>query len=298
MEVDVPDTNPRPLFTRFAQATAHLAGRPIAFVIAGAIVVAWAASGPLFGFSDTWQLVINTSTTIVTFLMVFLIQNTQNRDSQAVQIKLDEIIRVMEGADTALLDLEELEDCELQRIRAAYEELAAKARREQRAGRGGAEAESPANRMRTGAQDSSRDGDSAGDRPARKGPLLALLLITLLPALGCASTESGIRIGDETLDQLEAGKTRESWLLAILGEPTQRAVVADEPGVTVFRYATLQATDTGFLSALLGMPTEQNVATIYFVLRDGIVERFWADRMEEGGLFDFGGDGKSGEKKD
>lgn len=88
----------------------------------------WSITGPLFGFSDTWQLVINTSTTIVTFLMVFLIQNTQNRDAEAVQVKLDELIRVTEGAHNALLNLEELEEKELDRIRAQYESLAVRAR--------------------------------------------------------------------------------------------------------------------------------------------------------------------------
>jgi low affinity Fe/Cu permease len=150
-EIHVRSTNPRPLFNRMAQGMAQVAGRPVAFLVAASVVVAWAASGPLFGFSDTWQLVINTGTTIVTFLMVFLIQNTQNRDSHALQIKLDELIRVTRNADTALLDLEELEDEELCRIRAAYEELAARARREQRAGRNPGEAQSPAHHVREGA---------------------------------------------------------------------------------------------------------------------------------------------------
>jgi len=92
------------------------------------IIVGWAVTGPFFGLNDTWQLVINTSTTIVTFLMVFLIQNTQNRDSTAVQLKLDELIRAMEGAHHSLLDLEELEEGQLERLRAVYEELAQRAR--------------------------------------------------------------------------------------------------------------------------------------------------------------------------
>ena len=117
-------------FTAFAKATARLTGRPAAFATAAALVVAWALSGPLFGFSDTWQLIINTSTTIATFLMVFLIQNTQNRDSQAIHVKLDELIRVTEGAHKALLDLEELTDEELEKIRASYERLASDARKE------------------------------------------------------------------------------------------------------------------------------------------------------------------------
>jgi low affinity Fe/Cu permease len=103
-------------------------------MIALAVIIAWALSGPLFQFSDTWQLVINTGTTIVTFLMVFLIQNTQYRDSEALQVKLDELIRVTKGAHTVLLDLEELDDDELDRIRADYEALAEKAREDLRDG--------------------------------------------------------------------------------------------------------------------------------------------------------------------
>jgi low affinity Fe/Cu permease len=105
-----------------------MAGRPVTFIIAVLVIIVWALSGPIFGFSDTWQLVINTGTTIVTFLMVFLIQNTQNRDTEALQVKLDELIRVMEGAHNALLDLEELDEKELGRIRDNYERLAKKAR--------------------------------------------------------------------------------------------------------------------------------------------------------------------------
>jgi low affinity Fe/Cu permease len=115
-------------FTEFAQWTARTMGRPASFLVAFLVIVVWAVSGPLFGFSDTWQLVINTGTTIVTFLMVFLIQNTQNRDSEAIQVKLDELIRVTSGAHVALLDLEELEAEELDEIRQQYEELAKKAR--------------------------------------------------------------------------------------------------------------------------------------------------------------------------
>ena len=115
-------------FTRFAKWTARMAGRPAAFVVAVAVILGWLCSGPLFGFSDTWQLVINTGTTIVTFLMVFLIQNTQNRDSEAIQVKLDELIRTVAGAHNALLDLEELEEKDLDRIRATYEKLAERAR--------------------------------------------------------------------------------------------------------------------------------------------------------------------------
>ena len=116
-------------FTRFAKWTARATGQPAAFAIAVSIILVWAISGPVFGFSDTWQLVINTGTTIVTFLMVFLIQNTQNRDSEAIQVKLDEIIRAIEGADNALLDLEELDEKELDVIREHYEEMAEEARK-------------------------------------------------------------------------------------------------------------------------------------------------------------------------
>lgn len=101
----------------------------MAFILAASTIAVWAVTGPLFGFSDTWQLVINTGTTIVTFLMVFLIQNTQNRDSEAIQIKLDELIRATRGAHTALLDLEELEDEDIERIRDLYEEIAARSRK-------------------------------------------------------------------------------------------------------------------------------------------------------------------------
>ena len=119
-------------FTHFAKWTARFAGRPPTFIIALLIILIWAATGPIFQYSDTWQLVINTSTTIVTFLMVFLIQNTQNRDSEAIQIKLDELIRSMQGAHNALLDLEELEEEDLDRIRGEYELLAKHARLELR----------------------------------------------------------------------------------------------------------------------------------------------------------------------
>ncbi|HEX8139258.1 MAG TPA: low affinity iron permease family protein [Pyrinomonadaceae bacterium] len=122
-------TKSRSWFTRFAKWTARAAGQPAAFVTAVSTILLWAVTGPLFGFSDTWQLVINTGTTIVTFLMVFLIQNTQNRDSEAIQVKLDEIIRCLEGAHNALLDLEELDEKELDKIRKDYEALAEDARK-------------------------------------------------------------------------------------------------------------------------------------------------------------------------
>jgi low affinity Fe/Cu permease len=115
-------------FTRFATWTAGAPGRPMTFVLACLIIVVWGVTGPLFGYSDTWQLVINTGTTIVTFLMVFLIQNSQNRDSKAIQLKLDELIRATRGAHNALLDLEELNEEEINRIRTLYISLAAKAR--------------------------------------------------------------------------------------------------------------------------------------------------------------------------
>jgi low affinity Fe/Cu permease len=115
-------------FTRFAKNAARFSGRPITFGIAVLVILIWAVTGPVFGFSDTWQLIINTGTTIITFLMVFLIQNTQNRDSEAIQIKLDELIRAIEGAHNSLLDLEELEEEELDKIRDSYEQLAEKAR--------------------------------------------------------------------------------------------------------------------------------------------------------------------------
>jgi low affinity Fe/Cu permease len=117
-------------FNRLAQATAKFTGNPVCFGLAAATVAAWAVSGPLFGFSETWQLVINTGTTIVTFLMVFLIQNTQNRDTEAMQIKLDELIFVTELANNELLDLEELEEKELDRLRLRYEEMARSAKQE------------------------------------------------------------------------------------------------------------------------------------------------------------------------
>src|ERR671925_752020 len=107
----------RAAFARLATGAARAMGHPTAFVIAVLVILGWAVTGPLFHFSDTWQLVINTATTIVTFLMVFLIQNTQNRESAAVQLKLDELIRCIEGAHNALLDLEELDQDDLERIR-------------------------------------------------------------------------------------------------------------------------------------------------------------------------------------
>jgi low affinity Fe/Cu permease len=127
------------LFARFAKTISRASGRPAAFLLAAAAVVIWLVTGPLFNFSDTWQLVINTGTTIVTFLMVFLIQSTQNRDTEALQVKLDELIRVTAGARIALLNLEELEEDELDRIRDGYARLAGRARTDPRQSRGGAQ---------------------------------------------------------------------------------------------------------------------------------------------------------------
>ena len=118
------------LFTKIAKWIAHITGRPVTFITALTVVIIWAVSGPFFGFSDTWQLVINTSTTIITFLMVFLIQNTQNRDTEALQIKLDELIRSTRGAKNLMLDLEELDEKELEEIRSDYLKMAEKARQE------------------------------------------------------------------------------------------------------------------------------------------------------------------------
>jgi low affinity Fe/Cu permease len=122
-------------FGNLARAIATFAGRPATFVVATLLIVLWAASGPLFGFSDTWQLIVNTTTTIITFLMVFVIQNTQNRDTAAIQIKLDEIIRATEGAHNAVLDLEQLDEEQLQQYLRRYEELATEARERLRRGR-------------------------------------------------------------------------------------------------------------------------------------------------------------------
>lgn len=110
-------------FDKLAQSVARSAGRPLTFIVAVALVVVWGISGPIFGFSDTWQLVINTGTTIVTFLMVFLIQNKQNRDTDALQVKIDELLRVTEGARLALLNLEEMKADELERIKQGFVEL-------------------------------------------------------------------------------------------------------------------------------------------------------------------------------
>src|SRR5947209_14395973 len=116
-------TRSKTWFTRFAKWTAKMAGRPAAFVAAVGVIVLWAVSGPLFGFSDTWQLVINTGTTIITFLMVFLVQNTQNRDAKATHLKLDELLRASKEARTGLVNLESLSDGELEQLQTQFERM-------------------------------------------------------------------------------------------------------------------------------------------------------------------------------
>ena len=128
-------------YSQFAKKAAHFCGRPRVFTIAVAIIAVWIITGPIFNFSDTWQLVINTGTTIITFLMVFLIQNTQNRDTEAIQVKLDELIRATKGAHNALLDIEELEQENLDAFRARYQALASAARAE--LGRGNSDTGTP-----------------------------------------------------------------------------------------------------------------------------------------------------------
>jgi len=120
--------NDRSLFTRLSRAVSHWAGKPQTFFAALAVIVVWAVSGPFFGFNDTWQLVINTSTTIVTFLMVFIIQNSQSRDTAAMQIKLDELILKLEGERSELPDLEELDEEKIEAIRKEFEDRARDAR--------------------------------------------------------------------------------------------------------------------------------------------------------------------------
>ena len=117
-------------FDRLAKAAARFTGRPLAFALAVAVVLAWVVTGPVFGYSNTWQLVINTGTTIITFLMVFLIQSTQSRDTEAIQIKLDELIRVTEAASNTLMDLEELDEKTLDAHRERYEAMARDSRAE------------------------------------------------------------------------------------------------------------------------------------------------------------------------
>lgn len=111
------------LFRKFAHKTSQIVGSPWAFMTSVLIIIIWAMTGPVFGYSDTWQLVINTGTTIITFLMVFLIQNTQNRDAQAIHLKLDELIRAVKGARTGLVDLEDLTDKELHQLQEEFKKL-------------------------------------------------------------------------------------------------------------------------------------------------------------------------------
>jgi low affinity Fe/Cu permease len=118
------------LYHRFATSAERFCGSPKVFMLAVGIIVVWLVTGPLFGFSDTWQLIINTGTSVVTFLMVFIIQNSQNRDTAAMQVKLDELIRATQGAHNALLDLEELEAETLDAFKARYRTLAETARAE------------------------------------------------------------------------------------------------------------------------------------------------------------------------
>lgn len=117
-------------FTAFAQATSNWTGSPSAFVLAFGIIIVWAATGPVFHYSDTWQLVINTGTTIVTFLMVFLIQNSQNRDAKVIQLKLDELIRAVETAETSLINMDEMSEEELQQVQENFSKVAAEAKEE------------------------------------------------------------------------------------------------------------------------------------------------------------------------
>lgn len=111
------------IFRKFAQAISHATGSPWAFIVATLIIVVWAATGSLFGYSDTWQLVINTGTTIITFLMVFLIQNTQNRDAKAIHLKLDELLKGVKGARTGMVDLEDMSDEELENLHKEFKRL-------------------------------------------------------------------------------------------------------------------------------------------------------------------------------
>jgi low affinity Fe/Cu permease len=133
--------NRRWVFSRAARQTARAAGHPLALLISVTSVIVWALCGPRFGYSDTWQLIINTSTTIITFLMVFLIQHTQNRDTDAIQIKLNEIIRALEGAHNAVVSLEDLEEEQLALLRQKYSTLAEQARK--RLERGGLDTGAP-----------------------------------------------------------------------------------------------------------------------------------------------------------
>jgi len=153
--------NGRSWFTCFAQATANAAGSAPAFMLAIMVVVVWAATGPVFHFSDVWQLVINTGTTIVTFLMVFLVQNAQNRDGKIIQLKLDELIRAVKDADNAYVNMENMSEQELEELRQEYIELAEQAAQTR---------SSKAERKKT---DAANDSTSSVNRPrktSRAGP--------------------------------------------------------------------------------------------------------------------------------
>ena len=129
----LPNSNKTPgLFTMFAQKTAQLAGRPITFLLAVITIIVWAVTGPMFGYSDTWQLVINTGTTIVTFLMVFLIQQSQNKDTHAIELKLNELVAAVAGASNRLIDVESLSDEELETLHRFYQQLATMTKRDRR----------------------------------------------------------------------------------------------------------------------------------------------------------------------
>jgi len=130
-------------FTRFSKVTAHVTGQPASFVLALLVILVWAITGPLFGWSDTWQLVVNTGTTIVTFLMVFLIQNTQNRDSRAIHLKLDELIRSIRAARNRLIDLENCTDEELDRMEREFDALKGARGMSATSGQSGKQAEGP-----------------------------------------------------------------------------------------------------------------------------------------------------------
>ncbi|GAB4064709.1 low affinity iron permease family protein [Ancylobacter sonchi] len=151
------DTPKRSAFTRFAQKVSHWTGQPATFIGAVGIIVLWAVTGPFVGFNDTWQLIINTSTTIITFLMVFVIQNSQNRDTTALHIKLDELISRLEGPREKLMDLEELDEEELERIRAEFEQRACRSRASRDEG--------------SAAAGKAGDGEEVVKKDARKSPV-------------------------------------------------------------------------------------------------------------------------------
>jgi len=126
--------NSKTWYGRFTKKFAKVTGKSLTFILSIGLILVWLLSGPFFNFSDTWQLAINTTTTIITFIMVFMIQNTQNRDTEAMQVKLDELIRVTQGAHNALLDLEELEEDQIDKFRDSYETLAKDARKKLKKG--------------------------------------------------------------------------------------------------------------------------------------------------------------------